>query len=351
LKNKGSPGVCRDFMENVVRHDDLWTSLQVNLWNTQRSDSPTPDKLRVFEDCCTVLDLTFTVLEDSREVDWRAPEFGSLAQHFEGFITHFFKDTFMGRATSFRIGIIRARICKALLTQFWNDNEREGTVSFRSQWDVAFLARLIQSLGIRDKEDVEFWNSYINGGHIGATFTAKALEMIDRTARDGTILILCKLGQLVAAAVPLDQSGLGHKDIDKVWELQRRLKEVVEEKQLPLHRASGTVWEVLRQLQDQVNDLCGKNTGSDRVILRRLLRMIKDVYGLRSSGSGHPGQSGPVEEQNSRTPVALDLMSPPGELPGVSNVASESTAVAGGPPGGTQAREGENECESSLFNS
>jgi hypothetical protein len=43
-------------MEKVVNRDDLWTSLQVNLWNTQRFDSPIPDKLRIFEDCCTVLD-------------------------------------------------------------------------------------------------------------------------------------------------------------------------------------------------------------------------------------------------------------------------------------------------------
>jgi hypothetical protein len=350
-KNKDSPKVCRDFMEKVVRHDDLWTSLQLNLWNTQRSDSPAPDKLRVFEDCCAVLDLTFSALEDSREVDWRAPEFGSLAQHFEAFITHFFKDTFMGRATSFRIGIIRARICKSLLTQFWNDIEREGTVSFRSQWDVAFLARLIQSLGIRDKEDVEFWNSYVNGGHIGANFTAKALEMIDRTARDGTILVLCKLGHLVAAAVPLDQSGLEPKDIEKVWELQRGLKAVVQEKQLPLNRASGTVWDALRQLQDQVNDLCGKNTGKDRVILRRLLRMIKEVYRFSSSGSGGPGQIGPAGEHGPRTPVDLNVKSPSGKSPGISNFTSEFT---GGPPAsGTQTREGENGFEraSSLFNS
>ena len=77
------PKVARDYMEKVVRHDDLWTSLQVNLWNNQRSDSPTPDKLRVFDDCCTILDLAFSVLGDSEEVDWRAPEFGLLLQHFE----------------------------------------------------------------------------------------------------------------------------------------------------------------------------------------------------------------------------------------------------------------------------
>ena len=86
-----SPDECRDVMEKVVNRDNLWTSLQANLWNTQRSDCPIPEKLRIFEDCCTVLDLTFSVLEDSQEVDWRAPEFGSLSNRFESFITHCFQ--------------------------------------------------------------------------------------------------------------------------------------------------------------------------------------------------------------------------------------------------------------------
>src|SRR6266478_3739101 len=109
---KNSPEVCRDFMVKVIRHDDLWASLQVNLWNTQRSDRPTPDKLRVFEDSCTVIDLAFSILEDSPDVDWRAPEFGSLSQHFESFITHCFPGAFMGRTTSFRVDIIKTRLCK-----------------------------------------------------------------------------------------------------------------------------------------------------------------------------------------------------------------------------------------------
>jgi hypothetical protein len=69
-----------------------------------------------------VLDVAFSVLENSREVDWRAPEFGSLWQHFESFITHGFEGAFMGRAASFRIGIIKARFCKVLLAQFWDDD-------------------------------------------------------------------------------------------------------------------------------------------------------------------------------------------------------------------------------------
>src|SRR5258708_36562768 len=112
------------------------------------------------------------------------------------------------RATSFRVGIIRARFCKALLAQFNNDFDREGTVSFRSQWDVASLARLICAIGVLDENDPEFWNSYVDGGHIGAELTAKALEMTLLTKRDGPLLIFCKLGHLVASAVLLALSGV-----------------------------------------------------------------------------------------------------------------------------------------------
>jgi hypothetical protein len=315
-----SPEVCRDFMGKVVNRDDLWTSLQVNLWNTQRSDCPIPDKLRVFEDCCTVLDIALSVLEDSQEVDWRAPEFGSLSNHFESFITHCFEGAFMGRATSFRVGIIKARFCKALLAQFWDDIDREGTVSFRSQWDVASLARLICHLGLRDKEDADFWDSYVNGGHIGADFAAKALGMIDMAARDGPLLIFCQLVHLAATAVPLNQSGLEPKDIEKVWELQM---EAIESKRLPLTRASDIVWNAVGQLRELVNELRGKNIGKDRKILERLLRMIDKVFHLRSSGSMDPSEIEPVE----------------GRL----SFASSSTAVTGGPSSGTRTSEGEDE--------
>jgi hypothetical protein len=50
----------------------------------------------------------FLVLEDLQEVDWCAPEFGSLLNHFESFITHCFQGAFVGRTTSFRVGIIRS---------------------------------------------------------------------------------------------------------------------------------------------------------------------------------------------------------------------------------------------------
>jgi hypothetical protein len=288
-----SPELCRHLMEKLVIYDDLWTNLQVNLWNTQRSDSPIPDKLRVFEDFCTVLDIAFSVLEDSQDVDWLAPEFGSLSNNFESFITHCFQGAFMGRATSFRVGTIKARFCRALLSQFKDDMDREGTVSFQSQWDVASLARLIGILGLQDKENPDFWDFYVNGGQIGTNFTAKALEMIDIAARDGPLLIFCHLGRLVVTAVPLQRSGLELNYVEKVLGLQMK---VVKDKRLPLMHASDIVWEELGQLRDLVND---KRTGEDRNLTGCLLRIIDDVFHLRSSGSMDAGQSEPAEQQRS----------------------------------------------------
>jgi hypothetical protein len=338
--SNNSPEVCREFMEKVVRHDDLWTSLQVNLWNAQTSDIPTPDKIRVFEDCSTVMDLAFSVLEDSEKVDWRAPEFGSLSHHFESFIMHCFR--FIGRSTSFRIGILKARFCKALLAQFWNDIERDGTVSLRSQWDVASLARLICNLGSQDKEDAEFWNSYINGGYIGAVFTtAKALETIYITACDGPLLIFCQLGHLAAAAVPLNQSGLEPVDIEKVWELQRKM---IKKKCLPFDRASNTAWEALGQLREQVNDLCGKNKDMDKEILQRLLRMIDDVFNCRVSGSEGPSQREPAGEQDPDNSVAVKPTLSSHRISDQFSSASQSTGTEA-TRGGTQSSEGKDDFE------
>lgn len=255
----------------------------------------------------------------------------------------------MGRVTSFRVGIIKARFCKALLAQFKDDIDREGTVSFRSQWDVASLARLICTLGLQDEQNAEFWNSYVNGGHIGPEFTAKAVEMINVTARDGPLLIFCQLGHLTATAIPLGQSGLELKDIEKVWELQRKL---IEDKRLSLNRASHIVWEALGQRREQVNDLCYKNTGRDREILHRLLRMIDDVLNLRYPGPEGVSQSEVVEEQSPQTPVAVNSASYPwGSRRGISNrsgFAPKPIAVSIGPSSCTQSSEGGFERESFI---
>jgi hypothetical protein len=341
--SKNIPKACREFMEEVVSQDNLWTSLQENISNTERSDadSHTPDNLRVFGHCCTVLDLTFSVLEDSREVDWRAPEFGSLSRHFESFI----EQNFQGPGIiNFRVGVINARFCKALLAQFGNDLDREGIVSFRSQWDVISLARLVCTLGlVRDEEDADFWNSYVNRGQIGAEFKARAHEMIHRTERDGPLLIFCRLGHLAVMAVVLDHSGLESEDIEVVMELQRK---VIEKRRLPLNKTSTTVWEALDQLRNRVIDLCDERTKKDRgnQVLYGLLQLIDDVDEHRPTESEGPDQSVHAKEQGPETLVAVDSTSSLGDLRRIDNrfgSLSEPTTVTGGPSSGTRICESE----------
>ena len=289
-----TPDERQKFMEDIVCKDDLWASLEVNLWNAQRADLPTPDKARVFEDCCVVLDVAFSCLENSTKVDWRAPELGSLIQHFELFTTHFLQNSFMGRATSFRVHVIRARCCRALLAQFCSDVVRDGTIFFRSQWDVTSLARLFWTLGVGDGKDAEFWKSYINGGPV-VEFSKKALQTMDQATRDGPLLIFCKLGRLATMAMPLRGSGLETKDLENVWELQRGM---INDIRLPLSCASDNVWEKLRGLKMDVNNLRVKMLGEDndnlglRVLLENIDAVLCNSKELGSSKSAE--EQGPV---------------------------------------------------------
>ena len=93
--------------------------------------------------------------------------------------------------------------------------------------------------------------------------------------------------------MPLDQSGLDLKDLEKVWTLQ---KEAVKNTCPPLKSASVKVWESLDQLRQKVSGLCGKHTGKDRNNLRRLLRRIKEVQDRRPSDSDGPIKSDSAEE-------------------------------------------------------
>jgi hypothetical protein len=97
-----------EFREVLVRYDGLWTSLKVNIMvkNAMLSDNPMPDKARIFVACCTVIDVAIFALEVSVKVDWRAPEFGLLARHFDLFIVQCIQGTFIGRVTGFRVGSI-----------------------------------------------------------------------------------------------------------------------------------------------------------------------------------------------------------------------------------------------------
>ena len=243
----------REFMERMVCDDGLWTSLQVNLWNVTQLEIPIPDKLRIFEACCNVTDAMFDALEGSNKVDWRAPDFGSLAQHFEIFIAKCFHGIFVGRATGFRVGLIKLRFCKAVLTEFHKELlSTQGTVSLRSQWDVASLSRVFFTLGVGNDEDMEYWKSFTDGGQIGADyaeFMIKAQDMLDRAIRDGPLLNFYKLGHLVVTAVPFAGSGLEPVDIKKVQALQETL---LRDEHLPLKCASAEVWKKLSRLRREV---------------------------------------------------------------------------------------------------
>jgi hypothetical protein len=209
----------------------------------------------------------------------------------------------MSRAATFRIGIIKARFCKVLLAQFWDDAIHKNVLSFRSQWDVASLAKLIYYLGLRDEDDPKFWNSYCSGGHIGEEFTTKALKMVKTIASDGPLLIFCQLGLLATSTIPSRHSGLKPKDIEKVFELQDKLKA---DKRPPLNGASDTAWKHLDRLREQVKGLSGATSGGageEGELLQRLLRKIDDVRNLRDTRSEGPSHNGHAEERPSTSAV------------------------------------------------
>jgi hypothetical protein len=270
------------FMEELISEDGLWATLQGHLWTASREDSPIPDKSRVFVACCTVVDQAFVALEDSQNVDWRAPEFGSVVQHFELFVSHGFRSMFTERSTSFRIGILKARFCRALLAQFFKELSRDGMVTFRSQWDVASLARLFYTLGVGNEEDVKFYKSFLNGGHVGTSFMTKAHDMLRIAVRDGPLLNLCKLGRLAMAIVPFEGSDLNVLDVDMSLKL---LQKMMDDSRLPLKRASADVWEDLDRLRDEVCHIISKSCDEDKVKLRPLFEKIDRVYDLRPSAS------------------------------------------------------------------
>ncbi|KAI9442075.1 hypothetical protein BJY52DRAFT_1318691, partial [Lactarius psammicola] len=268
------------FMEGLVCYDNLWSSLQVNLWNSLRSNTFIPDKLRVFERCCTVIDAAFMTLEDSQIADWRAPDLGSLSHYFELFVTDCFQGMFIERAIGFRVGLIKARFCKAVLAQFLDKFRSEGTVVFRSHWDVASLARVFYFLGVGNDADVEFWKSFVDGGRIGAEFMAKAHAMLDMAARDGPLLNFCKLGHLGMMTVPFKGSGLRYTDFEKLLNL---LQKMMEDPRLTL--ASTPVWEDLGRLRDEVDHTRATCSIEDATHMWDLLAKINAVYDRRPSST------------------------------------------------------------------
>jgi hypothetical protein len=286
------------FMEDLVSEDGLWTSLHGHLWKALREDSPIPDKSRIFTACCTVLDQAFIALEDSENVDWRAPEFGLLGRHFETFVAHGFQGTFIGRSTSFRIGIIKVRFCRALLAQFFRELDRDGSVVFRSQWDVAPLARLFYTLGLTRENDVEFCKFFVDGGHVGTEFVTKAHEMLKVAVRDGPLLNFCKLGRLATTMVPFEGSDLNDLDVETLLKL---LQSMMDDSRLPIQGASADVWEDLRQLRDDVDHVISKSHDGDKDKMWPLFEKTDQVYRLRLFASQESGPSDHLLAPSSKT--------------------------------------------------
>ncbi|KAI9440907.1 hypothetical protein H4582DRAFT_2074701 [Lactarius indigo] len=313
-------------MEGLVCYDGLWTILQVHLRNCLQSNTSIPDKLRVFDRCCTVIDVAFALLDNSPNVDWRAPELGSLAHYFELFVTDCFEGVFIERSMAFRVGLIKARFCKAALAQFLDEFHRKGTVVFRSQWDVAFLARVFYSLGVGTDEDVEFWKSFVDGGPIGAEFMTKAHATLEMAARDGPLLNFCKLGHLGVMAVPFEGSSLQDIDFTKLLDL---LQKLMEHPRLTL--ASAPVWKELRRLQLEIEDARSMGSDEDKTKMQALLVKIDAVYKLRLSSTQEHYPRDDVQSPSFRNSPVVQP-NPPSTSPipvyNRSSYASSSTTVA-----------------------
>ena len=302
-----------ELMEGLVFHDSLWTSLQFHLWNSLRPNSFIPAMLHVFDTCCTVIDTAFVALENSK-VDWRATDFGSLAHYFELFVTDCFQGVFIERAVGFRVGLIKARFCRAVLAHFMGEFNREGTVVLWSHWDVASIARLFYSLGVGDDADVEFWKTFVDGGPVGPELMDKTHTSLDKAARDGRLLNFCTLGHLGMMAVPFKGSGLEHTEPKKLLALMEKIKE---DSGLPLTDASTRAWEELCQLRYEVADACKRISKEDKANIDKLLEKIDTVYSqrpssmqehcpidlVRTQASGTSATTAVIEDQRSSSPA------------------------------------------------
>lgn len=221
-----------EFTEGLVCFDNLWTSLRVNLRNYFSPDSSIPEKLRIFDACCVVIDAAFIALENSLKVDWRAHNFWELTQYFDFVVIDYSRNMSVESVTDFRISLVNARLCRAVLAQFLDQFKSEGTVVFHSLEDVACLARVFYSLGVVDDTDVEFWKSFVDGGLVGTVLMAKTRTMLHKAERDGPLLNFCKLGQLGMMAVGFKGSGLKDTDLKELLGLMQKM---MEDSRLPRH--------------------------------------------------------------------------------------------------------------------
>jgi hypothetical protein len=331
-----------ELMEGLVLRDHLWTSLQVHLANSLRPNSSIQTMLHVFERCCIVIDAAFVALENSK-VDWRAPDFGSLAHYFELFVTDCFQGIFIERATGFRVGLIKARFCKAVLSQFLDEFKSKGTVIFRSHWDVASLARVFYSLGVGEDTDVEFWKSFVDGGPVDPEFMAKTHKMLHKAEHDAPLLNFCKLGHLGMIAVPFEGSGLEDTDFEKLLDLMQKMMEVSDSRSL-LTNASTAVREHLHRLREEVVNIRKKiddedldeaaeiwersSNENDMKHMNALLLKIEAAH--PSSAQEHPSHPWDrAQAQPSGTSALMELKSlSSGLIPGDNKPSHASTSTA-----------------------
>ena len=296
------PEKSREFMEGLVLYDRLWISLQVHLLNSLRPDSFTPAMIRAFDICCTVIDTAFVTLEGSQKVDLRAPDFGSLAHYFEVYVTDCFRGMFAEKAIEFRVGLIKARLCNAILAQFLDEFRRKGTVVFQSHWDVASLARVFYSLGVGD--EVEFWKLSVDGGPNGEVLMTNTYATLDVAGRDGPLLNFCRLVRLGMMAVPFEGSGLTEMEFEKLLHLMQKMSE---DWPLLLVRPSTsvTVWEELHQLRDEVADIHERSRNEDEQHTGALLTKIDYVYRRRPLSSHEHPRIDNIQAQASGTSAVV----------------------------------------------
>ena len=301
------PDKLKDFMEGLVLYDHLWISLQAHLLDSLRPNTFIPATIHVFDTCCTVIDTALVALEKSQRVDLRTPDFGSLAHYFEIYVTDCFQGMFIERAIGFRVGLIKARFCNAVLAQFLDEFGRKGTIVFRSHWDVASLARIFYSLGVGD---VEFWSSFVDGGPIGEVLMSNTYAALEVAQRDGPLLNFCRLVQLGMMAVPFEGSGLKEADFTKLLDLMQKM---MEDSPLPLVHDSTSVWEELRRLRLEVADICEKTSLSneDQAHMKALLMQINEVYRRRPSSTHERFQIDHVHQAEGSGTSAVVQPNPP----------------------------------------
>jgi hypothetical protein len=148
-----TPETLKSFVERLILEDKLWEQLHVPLSSCYNPQVPFADKLRVVMDFISILDVAFTVPNDSSNIDWQSPDFDLLMGHFFGFRDNVTQGMFLGRDANFRLGIFYIQYCHATLCQFSMRRSR-GEPFFTSA--TGSLSKLVSTLGIGTQEDRDY---------------------------------------------------------------------------------------------------------------------------------------------------------------------------------------------------